>query len=54
MFFFLLLHIHFYVCHYLMILRHFDHMNDKIMFFFILNQYSSHCNASRLVAPNYV
>ena len=29
---FLLLHIHFDVCHYLMILCHFDKMNDRMMF----------------------
>ena len=32
-FFFLLLHEHFDICCYLMILCHFDQMNDKIMFF---------------------
>ena len=43
------------VCHYLIILCHFDQMNDKMMFFFfLLNKYFFHCNASRLVAPNYV
>ena len=31
--FFSLLHVHFDVCHYLMILCHFDQMNDKMMFF---------------------
>ena len=31
---FSLLHTHFDVCHYLMILCHFDQMNDKIMFYF--------------------
>ena len=36
-----------------MILYHFDQMNDKIMFFFLLNQCSCHCNVSRLVAPDY-
>ena len=30
---FSLLHVYFYVCHYLMILCHFDQMNDRIMFF---------------------
>ena len=30
-----LLHAHFDVCHYLMILCHFDQMNDKIIFFSI-------------------
>ena len=37
-----------------MILYHFDQMNDRIMFFFLLNQCSCHCNASRLVAFEYV
>ena len=37
-----------------MILCHFDHMKDKIMFFFLLNQYSYHCNAYRLAASDYV
>ena len=32
-----------------MILYHFDQMNDIIMFFFLLNQCSCHCNSSRLV-----
>ena len=32
-FFFSLLRPHFDVCYYLMILCHFDQMNDKIMFF---------------------
>ena len=32
--FFSLLHAHFDVCHYLMILRHFDQMNDIMMFSF--------------------
>ena len=36
--YFLLLHTHFEVCHYLVILCHFDQMNDKIMFFFLFNQ----------------
>ena len=43
---FSLLHAHFDVCHYLVILYHFDKMNDKMMFFLILNQYYSHYNAS--------
>ena len=51
---FSLLHAHFDICHYLMILCHFDKMNDKMMFFFLLNQYFCHCYASRLVAPDYV
>ena len=51
---FSLLHVHFDICHYLMILYHFDYMNDKMRFFFLLNQCSCHCNASRLVAPDYV
>ena len=51
---FSLLHAHFDVCHYLMILCHFDHMKDRMMFFFLLSQYSCHCNASRLVAHDYV
>ena len=51
---FSLLHAHFDVYHYLMILCHFDQMNDIMMFFFLLNQYSCHCNSYRLVAPNYV
>ena len=51
---FSLLHAHFDVSHDLMILCHFDKMNDRIMFFFILNHYFCHYNASRLVAPNYV
>ena len=51
---FSLLHEHFDVFHYLVILCHFDQMNDIIMFFFLLNQYSCHCNVSSLVAPNYV
>ena len=50
---FLLLHAHFDVCQYLMILCHFDQMNDKMMFF-LLNQYSCQCNDYRLVAPDYV
>ena len=50
---FLLLHEHFDVCHYLMILCHFDKMNDKMMFF-LLNQYSCQCNDYRLVALDYV
>ena len=29
-------------------------MNDRMMFFFLLNQYSCHCNAFRLVASDYV
>ena len=37
-----------------MILYHFDHMNDRIMSFFLLNQCSCHCNASRLVESDYV
>ena len=37
-----------------MILYHFDQMNDIMMFFFLLNQCSCHCNASRLVALDYV
>ena len=48
------LHAHFDICHYLMISCHFDQMNDKIMFFFILNQYSCHCHASRLVVLDYI
>ena len=54
--FFSLLHAHFDIYHYLMILfYYFDQMNDIMtFFFFLLNQYSCHCNASRLVAPNYV
>ena len=52
--FFLLLHAHFDVCHYLMILCHFDQMNGRMMFFFLLNQYSCYCTTSRLVAPDYV
>ena len=52
--FFSLLHAHFDNCHYLMILCHFDNMNDIMMFFFLLNQCFCHCNASRLVAPDYV
>ena len=51
---FSLLHTHFNICHYLMILYHFDQMNDKMMFFFLLNQCSCHCSASRLVASDYV
>ena len=51
---FWLLHAHFDVCHYLMILCSFDKMNDKMMFFFPLNQYSYHCYASRLVVLDYV
>ena len=52
---FSLLHTYFDVCHYLMILCHFDQMNNRmIFFFFLLNQYSFYCNVSRLVAPNYV
>ena len=47
-------HAHFDICHYLMILYHFDQMNDKMIFFFLLNQCFCHCNASRLVAPDYV
>ena len=43
---FSLLHAHFDTCHYLVILCHFDWMNDIIMFFFLLNQNSCHCNAS--------
>ena len=34
--FFFLLHAHFDVCHYLMILCHFDMMNDKNVFSFYL------------------
>ena len=45
---------HFDICHYLMILYHFDQINDIIMFFFQLNKCSCHCNASRIVMPNYV
>ena len=52
--FYFLLHAHFDICRYLMILCHFDKMNEKMMFFFLLNQYSCHCNATRLVTPNYV
>ena len=37
-----------------MILYHFDQMNDIMMFFFLLNQFSCHCNVSRLVAHDYV
>ena len=51
---FSLLHAHFDVCHYLMILCHFDKMNNRMMFLFLLNQYSCLCNASRLLAPDYV
>ena len=29
-------------------------MNNIMKFFFLLNQCSCHCNASRLVAPDYV
>ena len=29
-------------------------MNDRMMFFFLLNQYSCHCNDSKLVALDYV
>ena len=52
--FFLLLYAHFEVYHYLMILCHFDQMNDTMMFFFLLNKYFCYCNASRLVASDYV
>ena len=51
---FSLLHAHFDIGHYLMILYHFDQMNDLMMFFFLLNQCSYHCNASRLVALDYM
>ena len=37
-----------------MILHHFDKMNDRIMFLFLLNQCSCHSNASRLVVHDYV
>ena len=37
-----------------MILYYFDQMNDRIMFFFLLNQCSCHCNAFRLVTSDYV
>ena len=37
-----------------MILYYFDKMKDRMMFFFLLNQCSYHCNASRLVVPDYV
>ena len=43
---FSLLHTHFDVYHYLVILCYFDHMNDRMMFFLLLNQYSCHCDAS--------
>ena len=43
---FSLLHAYFNVCHYLVILYHFDKMNDIMMFFFLLNQYSCRYNAS--------
>ena len=38
----MLLHAHFDVCYHLMILCHFDQMNDKMMFSFLLllNKYS--------------
>ena len=36
MFFFSLLHAYFDVCHYLMILCHFDQMNDITMFFLFI------------------
>ena len=32
-----LLHADFDVCHYLMIFCHFDHMNDKMIFFLLNN-----------------
>ena len=51
---FLFLHAYFDVCHYLMILYHFNQMNDKMMFFFLLKQYSCLCNTSRLVESDYV
>ena len=51
---FSLLHAYFDICYYLMILCHFDKMNNRMMFFFLLNEYSCHCNASRLVAADYV
>ena len=51
---FSLLHAHFDVCHYFMILCHFDQMNDIMMFFIPLNQYSCNCNAFRSVASDYV
>ena len=44
----------FCIFHYLIILYHFDQMNDKMMFFFLLNQCSYHYNAFRLVAADYV
>ena len=52
--FFSLLHAHFDVCYYLMILCNFDKMNDVMMFFIQLNQYSCHCNASISVSSDYV
>ena len=51
---FSLLHAHFYICHYLMILYHFNQMNNRMMFFFLLNQCFCHCNASRLLALDYL
>ena len=51
---FWLLHAYFDVCHYLVILCHFDQMNDKVMFSFLLNQYSCYYNVSLLVALDYV
>ena len=36
----------FYFFHYLMIFCPFDQMNDIMIFFFLLNQYFCHCNAS--------
>ena len=51
---FSLLHAHFDICYYLIILYHFDKINNIIMFSFLLNQCTFHCNASRLVAPDYV
>ena len=34
---FSLLYVNFDICHYFMILCHFDQMNDRIMFFSLLN-----------------
>ena len=51
---FSLLHAHFDICHYLIILCHFDHLKDIMKFFFLLNQYFCHCNAFRLVALDYL
>ena len=51
---FSLLHAHFDVFHYLMILCHFDQMNDIMMFFLSIGSILLPLNASRLVARDCV